>query len=77
MNPGNRLQQRWDPELECSRLQRSTFLEILIFLLSKWLTTFASQMPSEDVELSVGGTLELYPPTVAMSSLQATLSDRG
>ena len=22
LNPGNRLQQRWDPELECSRLQK-------------------------------------------------------
>lgn len=25
LNPGNRLQQRWDPELECSRLQKLLF----------------------------------------------------
>ena len=71
MNPGNRLQQRWDPELECSRLQRKTFQEILRS------STFDPQVSSEDVELSVGVSLGLNSPTVAMSSLQATLSDRG
>ena len=71
LNPGNRLQQRWDPELECSRLQRRTFQEILRS------STFDAQVSSEDVELSVGVSLGLNSPTVAMSSLQATLSDRG
>ena len=76
MNPGNRLQQRWDPELECSRLQKkSRDLGRLCFLC--FLTSCDAQMPGEGAELNAGVSLGLNPSTVAMSGLQTTLSNRG
>ena len=76
MNPGNRLQQRWDPELECSRLQKKNKRSLRQCFLC-FLTSCDAQMPSEGAELIAGVSLGLNPSTVAMSGLQTTLSNRG